>query len=56
MEEKDAGLGPLGLMGGRGGIAEGMDLEWTLTSTGEPGIAGFFFSPLSVRKQSESSG
>lgn len=53
--ENEAGRGPLGLTEGRGGIVElalllGADLEWVLASTGEPGMAGLFFSLLSAKK------
>lgn len=53
--ENEAGRGPLGLTEGRGGMVElarllGADLEWVLASTGEPGMAGLFFSLLSVQR------
>lgn len=53
--EKEAGRGPLGLTEGRGGMVElalllGADLEWVLASTGEPGMAGLFFSLLSAER------
>lgn len=56
MVEKEAGRGPLGLTEGRGGIVElalllGADLEWVLASTGEPGMAGLFFSLLSAKRK-----
>lgn len=54
--EKEAGRGPLGLTEGRGGMVElalllGADLEWVLASTGEPGMAGVFFSLLSTERE-----
>lgn len=58
--EKEAGRGPLGLTEGRGGMVElalllGADLEWVLASTGEPGMAGLFFSLLSAGRVREKS-
>lgn len=46
MEEKEADRGPESLTDSKDGIAEGPDRVRTLTSTGEPGMAGVF-SPLS---------
>lgn len=45
--ENAAGRGPLGLMEGRGGMTETIGLEWVFPSTGDPGMAGTFFSELS---------
>lgn len=41
---KELGRGPPGLMGGRGGMVGGEDLDCIFTSTGDPGIAGTLFS------------
>lgn len=51
VDEKAAGRGPLGLTEGRGGMADTAGLEWVFTSTGEPGMARTFFSPLSEEKK-----
>lgn len=51
VEEKAAGRGPLGLTEGRGGMADTAGLEWVFTSTGEPGMARTFFSPLSDKEK-----
>ncbi len=49
--EKAAGRGPLGLTEGRGGMMETVGLEWVFPSTGEPGMAGTFFSVLSENQR-----
>lgn len=41
----ETGRGPLGLIGGNGGILDGEDLDCILTSTGDPGITDILFSP-----------
>lgn len=49
--ENAAGRGPLGLTEGRGGMMETVGLEWVFPSTGEPGMAGTFFSALSEKPE-----